>query len=115
MSSSRVSSPGYPDRLAVSAPIRLRARHAIRSARRCAYRSAAAWQGIASAYPPLRNVNEWDPCPFILIHLFLSPQAACTAPMLMMSQNRLAARDRLEAHSDYEINRKAEEGGESQD
>jgi uncharacterized membrane protein len=29
--------------------------------------------------------------------------------MLMMSQNRLAARDRLEAHNDYEINRKAEE------
>jgi hypothetical protein len=40
---------------------------------------------------------------------FLSLQAAHTAPMLMMSQNRLAARDRLEAHNDYEINRKAEE------
>jgi uncharacterized membrane protein len=40
---------------------------------------------------------------------FLSLQAAYTAPMLMMSQNRLAARDRLEAHNDYEINRKAEE------
>ena len=33
----------------------------------------------------------------------------------MMSQNRLAARDRLEAHNDYEINRKAEEEEESQD
>ena len=43
------------------------------------------------------------------MNLFLSLQAAYTAPMLMMSQNRLAARDRLEAHNDYEINRKAEE------
>jgi uncharacterized membrane protein len=53
--------------------------------------------------------QHWDPYPFILMNLFLSLQAAYTAPMLMMSQNRLAARDRLEAHNDYEINRKAEE------
>jgi uncharacterized membrane protein len=53
--------------------------------------------------------HHWDPYPFILMNLFLSLQAAYTAPMLMMSQNRLAARDRLEAHNDYEINRKAEE------
>jgi uncharacterized membrane protein len=52
--------------------------------------------------------QHWDPYPFILMNLFLSLQAAYTAPMLMMSQNRLAARDRLEAHNDYEINRKAE-------
>jgi hypothetical protein len=37
------------------------------------------------------------------------PIPAGPAPMLMMSQNRMAARDRLEAHNDYEINRKAEE------
>ena len=43
------------------------------------------------------------------MNLCLSLQAAHTAPMLMMSQNRLAARDRLEAHNDYEINRKAAE------
>lgn len=54
-------------------------------------------------------IQHWDPYPFILMNLFLSLQAAYTAPMLMMSQNRLAARDRLEAHNDYEINRKAEE------
>jgi uncharacterized membrane protein len=53
-------------------------------------------------------VRHWDPYPFILMNLFLSLQAAYTAPVLMMSQNRLAARDRLEAHNDYEINRKAE-------
>jgi uncharacterized membrane protein len=54
-------------------------------------------------------VHHWDPYPFILMNLFLSLQAAYTAPVLMMSQNRLAARDRLEAHNDYEVNRKAEE------
>ncbi|HNV03233.1 MAG TPA: DUF1003 domain-containing protein [Vicinamibacterales bacterium] len=53
--------------------------------------------------------HHWDPYPFILMNLFLSLQAAYTAPMLMMSQNRMAARDRLEAHNDYLINRKAEE------
>ena len=37
-----------------------------------------------------------------------SQQAAYTAPMIMMSQNRKADRDRIEAHIDYEINMKAE-------
>jgi uncharacterized membrane protein len=54
-------------------------------------------------------IRHWDPYPFILMNLFLSLQAAYTAPALMMSQNRLAARDRLEAHNDFEINMKAEE------
>jgi len=53
-------------------------------------------------------INHWDPYPFILMNLFLSLQAAYTAPVLMMSQNRLAARDRLEAHNDFLINQKAE-------
>lgn len=54
-------------------------------------------------------IRHWDPYPFILMNLVLSLQAAYTAPMIMMSQNRQAARDRLEAHNDYEINVKAEE------
>lgn len=54
-------------------------------------------------------VQHWDPYPFILMNLVLSMQAAYTAPMIMMSQNRQAAKDRLEAHLDYEINQKAEE------
>ncbi len=53
-------------------------------------------------------INHWDPYPFILMNLVLSLQAAYTAPMIMMSQNRQAARDRIEAHNDYEINQKAE-------
>lgn len=53
-------------------------------------------------------IQHWDPYPFILMNLVLSLQAAYTAPMIMMSQNRQAARDRIEAHNDYEINLKAE-------
>ena len=51
---------------------------------------------------------RWDPYPFILLNLMLSFQAAYTAPIIMMSQNRQAARDRLEAGHDYEVNLKAE-------
>ena len=53
--------------------------------------------------------SHWDPYPFILMNLFLSLQAAYTAPVIMMSQNRLAARDRIDAHQDFLINQKAEE------
>lgn len=53
-------------------------------------------------------IQHWDPYPFILMNLVLSLQAAYTAPMIMMSQNRKADRDRIEAHIDYEINLKAE-------
>lgn len=52
--------------------------------------------------------EHWDPYPFILLNLFLALQAAYTGPVIMMSQNREAARDRLEAHNDYLINLKAE-------
>jgi len=54
-------------------------------------------------------INHWDPYPFILMNLFLSLQAAYTAPILMMSQNRMAEKDRIEAHNDYEVNLKTEE------
>ena len=51
----------------------------------------------------------WDPYPFILLNLLLSLQAAYTAPIIMMSQNREAQLDRLRAEHDYQINVKAEE------
>jgi uncharacterized membrane protein len=54
-------------------------------------------------------VRHWDPYPFILMNLMLSLQAAYTAPVIMMSQNRQAERDRLEAHNDFLVNQKAEE------
>jgi uncharacterized membrane protein len=49
-----------------------------------------------------------DPYPFILLNLMLSFQAAYTAPIIMMSQNRLSEVDRRRSVDDYEINRKAE-------
>lgn len=54
-------------------------------------------------------MQHWDPYPFILMNLVLSTQAAYAAPIIMMSQNRQAAKDRLEAHHDFLINQKAEE------
>jgi uncharacterized membrane protein len=53
-------------------------------------------------------VNAWDPYPFILLNLALSFQAAYSAPIIMMSQNRQAAKDRLTTEHDYHINLKAE-------
>jgi uncharacterized membrane protein len=53
-------------------------------------------------------LQRWDPYPFILLNLMLSFQAAYTAPIIMMSQNRQATVDRMEAKHDYEVNLKAE-------
>lgn len=50
----------------------------------------------------------FDPYPYILLNLFLSMTAALQAPIIMMSQNRQAAQDRLQAKNDYEVNLKAE-------
>jgi uncharacterized membrane protein len=52
--------------------------------------------------------NHFDPYPFILLNLFLSMIAAIQAPVIMMSQNRQSAKDRLKADADYEVNLKAE-------
>ena len=49
-----------------------------------------------------------DPYPFILLNLILSCLAALQAPVIMMTQNRLEARDRQRAEQDYQINLKAE-------
>ena len=50
----------------------------------------------------------FDPYPYILLNLFLSMLASIQAPIIMMSQNRQAAKDRLAAAHDYEVNLKAE-------
>lgn len=52
--------------------------------------------------------GAFDPYPYILLNLFLSMLAAIQAPVIMMSQNRQAARDRIDATHDYEVNLKAE-------
>lgn len=53
-------------------------------------------------------VLQWDPYPFILMNLVLSTEAAFTAPIIMMSQNRQADRDRMESHLDFETDQKSE-------
>ena len=52
--------------------------------------------------------RAFDPYPFILLNLILSCLAAVQAPIIMMSQNRAEARDRLRAENDYKVNLKAE-------
>ena len=52
-------------------------------------------------------VSHWDPYPFILLNLFLSMLAAIQAPIIMMSQNRQDAKDRVRSELDYEVNRRA--------
>ncbi len=54
-------------------------------------------------------VQHWDPYPFILLNLALSFQAAYAAPIIMMSQNRQATKDRITADADYQVNQKAED------
>jgi uncharacterized membrane protein len=49
-----------------------------------------------------------DPYPFILLNLLLSCLAAIQAPIIMMSQNRQEAKDRLRSQHDYQVNLKAE-------
>jgi len=52
--------------------------------------------------------QAWDPYPFILLNLFLSMLAAIQAPVIMMSQNRQDAKDRLRSELDFDVNRRAE-------
>jgi uncharacterized membrane protein len=63
------------------------------------------WIGIntlvLALHPP-------DPYPFILLNLFLSCLAAIQAPIIMMSQNRQEAKDRMRSQHDYQVNLKAE-------
>ncbi|MDR6669315.1 DUF1003 domain-containing protein [Rhizobium sp. 1399] len=56
----------------------------------------------------LAATRAFDPYPFIFLNLILSMLAAVQAPVIMMSQNRHAAKDRVDAAHDYEVNLKAE-------
>ena len=53
-------------------------------------------------------LQPFDPFPFILLNLVLSLLAAVQAPIILMSQNRQEARDRMRAENDYKVNLKAE-------
>jgi len=52
--------------------------------------------------------RPFDPYPFILLNLVLSMLAAVQAPVIMMSQNRQAIKDRIRSENDYEVNLKTE-------
>ncbi len=58
----------------------------------------------------LMLILRWDPYPFILLNLILSCLAALQAPIILMSQNRQAQKDRLTATYDYSVDKKAEKG-----
>ena len=53
-------------------------------------------------------MRHWDPYPFIFLNLVLSFQGAFAAPIILMSQNRQEARDRLAEQRDHAINQQAE-------
>ena len=65
----------------------------------------AAWITMNSLVFLLRPV---DPYPYILLNLVLSCLAAIQAPIIMMSQNRQEAKDRIRSQNDYQVNLKAE-------
>jgi uncharacterized membrane protein len=63
---------------------------------------------ILNSFILVKYSKTFDPYPYILLNLFLSMLAAIQAPIILMSQNRQAEKDRLNAEHDYEVNLKAE-------
>jgi uncharacterized membrane protein len=63
------------------------------------------WMGVNTTF---LFVRPPDPYPYIFLNLILSCVAALQAPIIMMSQNRQAAKDRLQADQDFQVNIKAE-------
>ena len=69
---------------------------------------AWAMVNVYLAMHPTLFIQAWDCYPFVLLNLFLSLEAALSTPIIMMSQNRQAEKDRLTAQSDYECDLRAE-------
>lgn len=63
---------------------------------------------VLNAFILVEYDKTFDPYPYILLNLFLSMLAAIQAPIILMSQNRQAEKDRINAEHDYEVNLKAE-------
>ena len=68
----------------------------------------AIWAALNSLLLTHGGLKPFDPYPFIFLNLILSMVAAIQAPVIMMSQNRQATKDRAAAEHDYEVNLKAE-------
>ncbi|MEX2262102.1 MAG: DUF1003 domain-containing protein [Bryobacteraceae bacterium] len=65
--------------------------------------------GVYTSINVVLKAEAWDAYPFSLLNVFLSMLAAIQAPVIMMSQNRQDAKDRLRSELDYEVNRRAEQ------
>jgi len=63
---------------------------------------------VLAYYGHGENGSQFDPYPYILLNLMLSMTAAMQAPIIMMSQNRAAEKDRLAAEQDFKVNLKSE-------
>lgn len=63
-----------------------------------------AWMLVNSSILTSLGLHPFDAYPYIFLNLMLSMLAAIQAPVIMMSQNRQAARDRIAARHDYEVN-----------
>ncbi|UIP08126.1 DUF1003 domain-containing protein [Erythrobacter sp. SDW2] len=64
------------------------------------------WTGLNTIV--LSSSEAFDPYPYIFLNLILSMLAAIQAPVIMMSQNRQAEKDRIAAAHDYEVNLRSE-------
>ena len=71
-----------------------------------------AWMGfntfVLVHYGQGNDGAQFDPYPYILLNLMLSMTAALQAPIIMMSQNRAAEKDRMAAEQDFKVNLKSE-------
>ncbi len=63
---------------------------------------------LLNSFILIKSGDSFDPYPYILLNLMLSTVAAFQAPVILMSQNRQTAKDRLDAEHDYKVNLKAE-------
>ena len=70
----------------------------------------SSWVLVNTVFVWGRRGETFDPYPYILLNLFLSMLAAIQAPVIMMSQNRQDAKDRIRGELDYQVNLKAELG-----
>ena len=66
------------------------------------------WTGLNTFVLTRWGSGGFDPYPYVFLNLVLSMVAALQAPVIMMSQNRQADKDRLAAQHDYEVNLKSE-------
>jgi uncharacterized membrane protein len=66
------------------------------------------WMMVNSRAAEALGLRPFDSYPYIFLNLVLSMLAAIQAPVIMMSQNRQAAKDRMAAQHDYEVNLRAQ-------